>query len=69
MVEGGLMPLVEMVRKYGVGGKLKQAVIAERGWRRPDFRTGDAGEWYERWPVFAAELEAAVTTVRAEDSA
>ena len=54
------MTLVEMVRKYGATAKLKHAVVAARGWRRSNFKTGDEGEWYERWPAFSLELEAAI---------
>ena len=35
------MTLVEMVRKYGATAKLKHAVVAARGWRRSNFKTGD----------------------------
>lgn len=58
------MTLVEMIRRFGVGARLKHAVIADRNWRRADYRSGDEGEWYARWPAFAVELNAAIREVR-----
>lgn len=52
--------LVEMIRKHGVGAKLKRVVMAERGWRQPAFGSGDNGDWYRNWPTFVVELEAAI---------
>lgn len=58
------MTLVEMVRKHGVGAKLKRAVMAARGWKHPPFGSGDIGDWYRNWPAFRDELEAAVREAR-----
>ena len=54
------MTLVEMVRAFGVGQKLKAAVMRERGWR-PDPRGADHDDWYRNWPTFSRELTAAIT--------
>lgn len=54
------MSLLEMVTTHGVGAKLKHAVIAARGWRPADHRTGDEGEWYAQWATLAPDLNDAV---------
>jgi hypothetical protein len=59
-----VVTLEEMIRKHGVCAKLKHAVVAARGWRRENLKTGDPGEWYERWPVFSLELEAAIQATK-----
>lgn len=61
---GGALSLVDLVRRYGVGAKLKNTVILERRWRRADHLSGDEGEWYARWPTFSLELEAAIREAR-----
>ena len=49
-----------MVRKYGVGPKLKRAVMQARGWKSARVGTADHDDWYANWPTFSVELEAAV---------
>lgn len=54
-----------MVAKFGVGAKLRIAVTTERGWRPPNYKTGDEGEWFAQWNSgFAEELAAAITELR-----
>lgn len=53
-------PMTDLIRKNGVNAKLRRAIEHERGWRRGNIKTGDPGEWYERWPETAKEIEAAL---------
>lgn len=52
--------VVDLVRRLGVNARLRHAIERDRSWRRGNLKTGDPGEWYERWPETAREIEAAL---------
>lgn len=59
-----MSPLAQLVKRHGVNAKLRRAIMKERGWREPRFGEPGRSDWYDNWPAFSLELEAAIKEAR-----